>query len=463
MQLAWHRDISPEEAAFELEDAARRDARGHRMHLAVAALWCFLCTFPTSILELGGIPLIIIFTIRIPWMLRTWKAFGIQPFCMTFALFVLWQTLSLAWTPDLKQGLHELSCNRWFWVSWMLWPVVAHQRFLLRAIILGLCVGLFVQLLNILAAHGHLALPRFLTFHRPPNRDSGWWDPVAGGSMLVGCLGLSLAPALSRTLAPSRRALFAIAALATFLAILATGTRGAWIAGTALVVLAIAFGWFRRWRASRVERAALPKIPSITPMTSFAIVLVLFAVPVAASILTFSVMSSRINLAQQDLTAARAGNFNTDTGARLYMWERAVDAFSAHPLIGVGAGGYKHWAQSHPPATTSPNAQPNTAPVHAHAHSAPFHIAATLGLPGLVLAALMLFFLLRGGLPDDPPAAALAILGLFLVSAFDPVHINQQTDALIFTILPFCFISRPRSLSRGTGVPPVLPSTEPRP
>jgi O-antigen ligase len=451
MRLAWHRDISPQEASFELAEAARRDPRGHAMHLAAAALWCFLCTFPTSILELGGIPLIIIFTIRIPWMWRTWKAFGIQPFCMTFALFVLWQALSLTWTPDLKQGLHELSCNRWFWVAWMLWPVVAHQRLLLRAIILGLCVGLFIQLLNILAAHGHLALPRFLTFHRPPNRDSGWWDPVAGGSMLVGCLGLCLAPVLSLAAVARARILFALAAGVALVSIIATGTRGAWIAAGGLIVMAIGIASFRRWRVQRIERAALPKIPSITLMPSFAMVLVLVAVPLLASILTFSLMSSRVQLAERDLAAARAGNFNTDTGARLYMWSRAIDAFSSHPILGVGAGGYKHWAQEHPPAATAPNTPPSAAPVHAHAHSAPLHIAATLGLPGLVLAPLMLFFLLRGGLPDDPPAAALAILGLLLVSTFDPVHINQQTGAFLFTILPFCFISRPQ----GAAVPPM--------
>ncbi len=440
MRLAWHRDISPAEAAYELQEAARCDPLGHRIHLVLACLWCVLCTFPTTVVEFAGIPLVLMFLARIPHMWRTWKAFGIQPAVMVFACFVAWQAISLAWSPDVKQGLHELSCNRWFWATWMLWPLVAHQRTLLRAILIGLLIGIGVQFINALAARGYLPATLHL-FHRPTHRDSGWWDPVAGGSLLVAALGLWLGPSLSRAVAPYRRAIAALGACATLLAILATGTRGAWIAAAALVTLALAIEIIRpRLGATSRASRGVPKLPSVTLPPSFALPLMLMVMPLAFA-LTLSTLSTRIRFAQQDLTAARAGNYTTDTGARLYMWDRALDAVAAHPLKGVGAGGYKSFAQQHAPGATA-------APVHAHAHSAPLHIAATLGLPGLILITAVLVLLLRGGLPDQPCGPALAILGLALAGLFDVVHINQQTAALLFTLMPFCFISRPATPER---------------
>lgn len=435
MRWDWHPYLHPDRVEHDHAAAARLDPRGHRLHLAFAILWCFASTFPTSVLEFAGLPLIIIFVLRFP---KIWRAMGsalVQPAMLALLALIAWQALSLTWSPDQRQGADEIARWRWIWATWMLWPVIIHRRLLIAALAAGFLVGNLVQL-----AHGvglRLGID-WLTFNRFPDRNSGWWDPVAGGSILVAALGLHLPAALR---APGRtRVLAALCVLITLAAILATGTRGAWIAAAALLLIAVAIailapGPRPTTRAKRLR----------TMLIAGAIGLALTAALWATQ---HHRLASRLDAARQDLRAAAQGNYATDTGARLLMARMALLALREHPIAGVGAGGYRAWSIA---ALRDPNA-----PIHDHAHNAALHIAATTGVVGLALLTITALAAVIGGCSPRagsattvpwggyPSGPGLAILGLLIVSAFDVVHLNTQTAAVLMTLLPMCFIARPR-------------------
>jgi len=88
---------------------------------------------------------------------------------------------------------------------------------------------------------------------------------------------------------------------------------------------------------------------------------------------------------------------------------------------------------------------------HAHAHNALLHIAATGGLVGVGLALLVFGSAVSSAMrfvPGDGPAGyrdgpAMALLGLGLVSAFDPIHLNAQTCALLAVLVVLRLPNRP--------------------
>ena len=80
----------------------------------------------------------------------------------------------------------------------------------------------------------------------------------------------------------------------------------------------------------------------------------------------------------------------------------------------------------------------------------------TLFLAGVVIA-----LALRGAVSELRPGdigsyaagPAFAIAGLMLAGVFDPVHLNSQTGALLFTLMALCLESRPFG-RRWSGVSP---------
>jgi hypothetical protein len=102
---------------------------------------------------------------------------------------------------------------------------------------------------------------------------------------------------------------------------------------------------------------------------------------------------------------------------RCQFWGVALGAFEAHPLLGIGAGGYKGWWGEH--ATLGTFVQ--------NAHSLPFETLAELGIVGLVLVLAFLITPLAAGFgrrrdefrdPALAPALALLAAGV-LSSAID--------------------------------------------
>lgn len=135
---------------------------------------------------------------------------------------------------------------------------------------------------------------------------------------------------------------------------LLSGSRGPWLAGTALAVWWV--GRRRLWAAS-----------------------LLLAAIVGASIM-LPIASERWNRAFIDLLSYERGQSETSLGLRFQMWKAAVDAFVANPLFGVGPTGFNAVLAARVQAGLGP---PSLVGFF-HAHNEVMHALATGGLIYLV-------------------------------------------------------------------------------
>lgn len=425
-------DSSPPAAAYDPFLALEhQDPRGHRFHLAFGLLWCVLLTGPTVTAETGMIPLAVIWLLRLPRMWRWCFNIILAPASLLLLALVAWGALSLAWSPDAKVGLNQWGAARFGLAVLFLYPIAHHRRALIAALAVGFLLANVFQLLHALGLH---------LWERLPDRNTVWWDGAVAGSMLAAALGLHLPAALEGR---GRTRLLALAgAGVSLLGVLATGTRGAWLASAGLIVLAVALSIARqRPRASALRRAG--------------VALALAAFIAAGAWLTIGPSLQRRYEAGRDeiRLALCEGRYTTDTGARIAMARLAWRLWLEHPALGVGAGGYQHGAEA---VLKREHIDPAQRRVHHHAHNALLHAAAVTGTPGALL--LIAFFVAalnaawrRGkqeGFGSYGAGPFYALLALALVSPFDPVHINSQTSALLMTLAALC--------------PPALRLTPPR-
>ncbi len=447
MPLPLHPYLRLEQVEYDLGNAVRRDPFGDRIHIIFGVLCCALLCGPTSFAEFAGTPLVVIFVLRIPYIWRTWGSFGVQPLFWAIIAWAVWQATTLAWSPNVKQGLHELGANRWVWVMWGLWPIMRKRMWLIGGVAIGMLLGNVSQLLHEVGRHWGV---HWLTWPRLPDRNSGWWDPVIGGSLLAAALGLHLPAALMGRGKWRWIALGGV--IVTLLGIGATGTRGAWLAAASLCELAISISVFR-------ER------PWPRMLARLGMVLVVTAAIVGAVFLVKGETIMR-RASQARAEIARATNlehpdFDSDMGGRVLMGALAIEAFKHHPIAGVGAGGYRTWAREQFRAA---GMDPDVARIHEHPQSAPLHIAATTGIVGLLLAGAVAVIALRGAFRElGPPGPVsgmgsyaagpgFALLGLLLAGMFDPVQLNAQTGAVMAVLMAMCLVSRPRELAEPVPV-----------
>lgn len=438
---SWWR-VTPERVQRTFEHQRRIDPFGHRVHAWLGALACASLAAPTTAVEFGAVGVVAATLIRVHRHWRTLPLFFLQPLMLVVLAWALLALASRLWTVGPNDAwLEEFGVLRFGLVAVALWPVADRRALLLGAMVFGFAVAQMSQLTHAVG----LALDiDALTWNRLPGRNSGWLDPVVGGSLLTAALGLHLPAALWGR--GGWRVLGAVGTSATLLGILATGTRGAWLAAAGLLTIATIIAVARIRPRARLTRA----------------VLVLFGViAVGSAAAWFSVgdqLRARFETGRSEIVGAiERKEFQTDTGARLLMGWWAVEALTERPISGAGIGGYEAWTRAH---VAEQSIDPAARRFHAHAHNALLHAAATLGLPGLVLAAAFVTLAITGSarrLPGDgPPGYAdgpfLALIGLLLVSAFDSVQVNSQTAALLAVLVVFAMPQRP---------PPALVAREP--
>lgn len=411
----------------------RIDPFGHKVHTAFAMLACFSVGLPTSAVELGTIPLLAAFAIRAHRHWRTWPRLFLQPLMLTIVAWTLLGLTSRLWTEGSPHAwITEFGAARFAIVLLCLWPVADRRPLLLAALAAGLALGQLSQLSHALGTTLHWPLP---TWNRLPGRNSGWWDPVIAGSLLTAALGLHLPAALWGK--KVWRALGIAGCTITLPGILATGTRGAWLASGALIALALLAALLRVKPRRRMLRAA-------------GALLAVLAVGATISWLTIGgQLAARYHAGRQEITAAiEHKQFQSDTGARILMAWWACEALAEHPISGVGLGGFEAWSRAH---VLEQGIDPATRNYHAHAHNAILQAGATLGVPGLLLALTLVALALTGaahrqpgdGPPGDAEGPLFALLGLLLVSPFDSIQVNSQTCALLTVLLLFAMQTRP--------------------
>lgn len=419
--------VETDKAERAFERMHRRDRVGDRVHLALAMLGAACLVGPTSVTELAFAPVLVFFFVRAFNAGPTWIHWLGQPVMLGTLALAAWQGVALAWSPDKALGLDQMAPLRWVMLGVLIWPVIERRRWIIGALIVGFVVGNLSQVGH---AVGRAAEIGWLTWPRLPYRNSGWWDPVVGGSLLTAALGLHLPAVLMGR--GKTRALAITLSLVTVAGLFATGTRGAWIASIALVlvVFVVSLG-VRKARSGRALSVHTAWVGAIVALGALA----------AAWFAAGETIVTRATEARHEIAAAMDGDYSTDTGRRIAMAIWAARAIAAHPVIGVGTGGYHAWVREQDPH----------ADVHDHAHNALLQLAATSGLVGVALGVFIIIAGVRGGVLgldresvgtyDAGPVFSL--VGLVLAGAFDAVHLDSQTAALLGLLLGLCPCWRP--------------------
>ena len=392
-----------------------------RAHLLAALLFGFGLGLPITPLELVGIPLMAVGLLRLAQARSVYADLIRHPVALAGLAWVVWSLVAIAWSPDRSHALDELSSLRWLWVPVALWPVLNRRVAILLAIGAGMLLLHASQVTQALANQFGWAS---LDFDRYPDRISGWTAPVVAGSILCAVLGMHAGPA---ALARGGSAWLARGMVCvTGVALLATGTRGAWIAGAGVLSAAACAAVLTRWRSIGGRGVAIAGA---------------IAVVIAAGA-WFTVgegIVSRVDEARAELRGAlEGGDYSTSTGGRLIMWSWAAEAVRAHPVAGVGTGGYLAWVGEQ---QDERGIDPDSQRVLAHAHGSFIHIAATQGLIGLALFAAFCVLAMRSAwgvrTPEGSYATGIAfgILGMLLAGVFDCVHINAQSSAVFAALV----------------------------
>ncbi len=392
-----------------------QDQIGDRLHLIFAWIGCVGLLGPQTIAQIAMAPVFVFFFVRVLNTSRIWiHGFG-QPAVLTALALAAWMAGTLLWSADILSGLHEMAQLRWVLLAGLLYPVIEKRTVLIWALLVGYLFVMLAQVIDAFNGFGNPVLAEY--FWHDPARISGWFQPVVGGSVLVAGLGLVLPIA---AFDHGKMRLFGIiGSLLMMGSIVVTGSRGAWIAMVALMMFVALFAVFAR----RVRFRSIVLGGCVAAVVFSAVVF-----------LAGNSIRHRIDLARADLSHAIDGQYNTDTGARILMMKMAAKATAAHPIAGVGVGGYKDWASSRTMQGDS---------IHDHAHNTPLHLSATTGLVGFGLACLLLVVLVRNSFKAATHFAGdsggygfsigpmFAIIGLAMVSMTDAVLINAQTSALL--------------------------------
>ncbi len=421
------------------EHQRRIDAFGHRVHTWLGVLACVCLVGPISVVELGAIPVMCAFVIRAHRHWRTWSRLFLQPVILVVLLWVALALASRLWTVGTgSTWLDDFGSLRFGFLLIALWPIADRRSLLLGAIVFGFALAQLAQLGHVLGLAFGID---WMVWDRLPGRNSGWWNPVVGGSLLTAALGLHIPAALWGS--GRWRVIGVLGSCAALLGILATGSRGAWIAGAGLVVVALCAAMFCIKPRSKMVRAA-------------GVLVVVFLVGGAVAWVAIGdQLKARFDAGRTEvINALEHQQFQSDTGARIMMNWWAIEAIRERPVTGVGIGGYEAWTRAH---VVAQGVDPATRNFHGHAHNALLHAGATLGVPGLVLAVGFVVLAIVGSARrlagDGPPGYAdgpcFAIIGLLLVSAFDSIQVNAQTAALLSVLLLFAVQERPGRVDGG--------------
>ncbi len=413
----------------------QHDWLGSPFALGFAALLGVVIAGPTSVLEIGTLPFAVV------WLLRcirfsdarriTWALLR-QPVTLAFLAWAGWCAALIAYLPSQREAWNELAAARWSWALLAL-PFVGFAR---SRWILCIAIGFFcVNVGQLVEAIGHQFHIPALEFKNYPDRLSAWLDPVSGATAMTAALGLVLPLAFMGR--GNHRTLAIIASVAGFAGIIATGSRGAWIAAS-LLVLAVGVATFTR-SGSRLSSRSRTMVVAVTLL-----------VALCGGILARGIVVPRFEYAVNDLSrVVNHGDYSSDTGLRLFVAQRAVHFVMAHPMTGVGPGQF----QTEVIAAIDPAEESLRARVPAHAHNTILHLAATTGVPGVLLWLLLYALGLRnawahasrGGWDTLSAGPFFGLLGLAFVSGTDVVQLNQQSCAMLFVLMglspsaPFIF------------------------
>ena len=392
-----------------------RDRIGDRLHLLFACIAMVGIGGPVSIVDIAVLPMVVFFLVRVVNTFPIWiHGFG-QPVVLCGILLAAWMGVSLLWSSDPSAGLEHMSELRWLAMIGFVYPVIEHRKLLIGCLCFGFFAGNVAQVFDAFNGFGNEWLADRLWHY--PERVSGWWDPAVGGSMLVAAVGLYLPIALFGQDWSKARIIGLLGFMVSIAGLIATGTRGAWIAGAGLMLVAVLVGiGTKRW--------------SRKTMVVGGVIAVVVVVIGSAAAWNVQSVADRVTNAKEELARAAEGDYLTSMGVRVSVGRQAIDAGLAHPIGGLGAGGFGDWMQQQTPEILDD---------HSHPHSSILRLLSEQGIPGVLIGVLLVVVLMtsswrcvhhedRGTLLMGPFYAIVAVI---LVSAFDSVLLNVNTAAHI--------------------------------
>ena len=373
---------------------AKGDLIGEPAHL-IAAITAIVCEAISTASASAGINILLVATLlRAPALLPSWKQMLDQTWIRLLLLWLLWMAISITWSPDVAKGIDRFGTLKYFiWIP-LLWPLYKQWRWLFAAFLLSAFV---LQCIQVSGAFGAMHQGETLTKGLRHATTAGIWDATALScwlflavavnwrAMLL-CIPLSVLSAVGFVWAGQRAALWGILVEI--------------IIANIVLVFAVR-GWLRR-----------------------TLLRVMLGMIVIGGVYFFigqeltNKLKQVYNETTKDLTAVESSSKSNDGSSltyeeRIAMWKMSIIAWRAHPIIGVGYGGYSK--------ATAPidDVKHQTFDVHMydHPHSMFVMILTENGLVGLTL------FLLW--------------IGAFFVRAFrvvqlDPIRIGVFGGAVIW-------------------------------
>ena len=375
---------------------------------AALGLWCLpalVLAIPKGLLPFGLLLLAstLLVPLRVaratreigwPWLLVA--VAGIVPILVALASVMLMHT---------GQGLDER--DRLLVLPWTMawaWALQPPREMLWRGALAGLVAAAALALAQVLAG----AL-----------RADGWANAIVFADVVLVLMVLAV------FCRPPRSWHWTAVGLALgMLAIMLSGTRGAW-PGLLLLLLVLVFG--SGW-SSRRSRGLL-----LGALVASGIVL-LTSVPALTQQL-------RLSELRRDIERMDRGDHNSSAGARLERLQVAVDAFVDKPWTGVGFGEFDR-AMQRLPACRGESAWKVERCHLGHAHNDLAEWAATMGVPGILALVLLygiplgLFLYLRrqtrgGRLRGSAPAGVMVVVA-FMLSGMTQSMFAHQTSTSVY-------------------------------
>ena len=411
-------------------------AREPRWHLvALAAACAFLCSLPLSAflvsvtyLVLAGVSLI-----RAKAVWPTTRPFRALWIPWLIAAWIVWTGASIAWSPDPIQGWEELRSFRMALIPLLLWPVLIHPKLLLGGMLAGVAAQQLMQAFQGLEWFG-------LDASDTMGRLGGLMHPITTG--LWSGVGATFWLAVILCGRSRWRWLAIVPLGASMLSLLATGSRGPWLAA-AVVLPVMVIGLTIARREARLPGAIM-------------IAAGLMGAGILWPIVGDSVRA-RLDAAATELErAVEEEVYTTSVGLRIGQTRWCLELIGDAPLIGHGAGAFETAQQEVESHQRAVERRPDktTYLTRGQPHSTPLHVLVTTGALGGAIAALVIGLSLwraarmtlgrRRWRDAEPLMAAVpfAIVLWVIGSFFDSYHLSGDRAGLLF-VLAAMAIARP--------------------
>ena len=391
-----------------LVELASKDRFGDRIHLGLA---CGTLAF----LPLNGrIAAVLMIGLVIWGLIRTacWRAYlptGPRVVMIPALVWVGYLALSLAWSPDLRTGWHQVWAQTWLALPPLLWPLMNRWRILLASVLVGTLLQATFHTSLILIDGYRVDGWGFAGFDEHPRRNAVWYAAVVVG-LIAAYFGrivsrpwwlLGLGPTLAACiLSESRGGVLAI------------------LVGTAIVILILAF---RR----QLTRRSVVTIGTITML--------------AGGTVLFSGNQTVREVRESVSTAVEAITEGKVEDIRIAWWKSCVRQWETRPILGFGIGGTEEALASDPELQrdTEDSARMTRLSIFNQPHSVYFQTLLEGGIVGVMLLGWVLGTLVRLAYRTSRthPIGLLAMGGLvvWMVTAlFDQWHAQGQVLGLLW-------------------------------